>query len=128
MEIYAQWSSMQWEVINLEVILWRLSLIVQGMVLPSHSSHLFSISFVSGLLSRGLTLESDPFTLVDQFARDNVGNYVLQSILKRLHREMMCILTFQSNKLMFSVESPEERELNHHTALMMVGSFSSYFT
>lgn len=112
-------SSTLWEVINLEATLWRQSLIAQGLILSIILQHVLSVSFISDLLSRGLTLQSDPLTLVDQFARDNVGNYVLQSILKRLDREMLCILTFQSSKSLFTVENPE-RENNHETALTMV--------
>ena len=63
----------------------------------------FSLEFLSSLLRRGLSLTDTPSpssspSLVDQFARDNVGNYVLQSILKRLHREMLCLIANLSGK------------------------------
>jgi hypothetical protein len=138
MEISVLWSSMPWEEINLAVISWKLLLIAHGTTSsltpfitppppPPPPSLARSIDFVSELLTRGLSLDSeDPFSLTDQFARDNVGNYVLQSILKRLHREMLCIATSLSKNLTFQTNLQSATEQNQRIALQLVPPFCSF--
>lgn len=66
------------------------------------------MDFLVGLLTRGLALQSNVTpSIVDQFVRDNVGNYVIQSILKRLHREMLCITSFLTSTNIFTTHTSE---------------------
>jgi hypothetical protein len=116
--------SMLWVVIKQGAISWRRSLTVLGEVFPSVFPHqTIRMDFLSELLQRGLSLStSSSSSIVDQFARDNVGNYVLQSILKRLHREILCLSSCLNGKGgIYSLEN--ERDVNHMScAIQLVSS------